>query len=485
MTLPIAIVIRCSDTDRPRVQYIIDSMFMALDIPVRYSTEPPSSGPWLLYAEKREVNKEASRCVYIPYQPMAWSEMDASRLTKSVDFQEGIPRVLGGGIQTGQNGSGIGFDLFANAFWLLSSWSERRDQPGAGSRGLYSDSVFEQLKLPQDAVDIYLDVLRREINACCRRECAVAWPRARWADGSEYAIVLSHDVDFIPANQLEVVKQGVKTLARHLLRERKPMDAVRAGIGLARAVVSGRDPYGCLPEMIAREKALDVQASYQVAVGHRHPVDVNYHIENDRIRDYLRVITDNDFELCLHGSYRSTENTKWYAEEVELLSERLERPIGSRQHFLSFDYDAMFDIQERTGIQFDMSMGYPDRIGARAGFSFPYFPWNFAEERPYNVLEISLFLMDVTLRSYMHLRAEDAWGAICDSLESLRKKRGGVSVVWHPIVFGDARDPGYGDLFWRLIDRVRSTNGLATDGRSVNDFWRQKALNYPSFSGLA
>ena len=47
------------------------------------------------------------------------------------------------------------------------------------------------------------------------------------------------------------------------------------------------------------------------------------------------------------------------------------------------------------------------------------------------------------------------------------RKRGGVSVVWHPIVFGNARDPGYGDLFWRLVEHVNSTDGLR-DGRAYD-----------------
>lgn len=459
---------------------------MAMDVPVHYSTHPPSDGPWLLYAERggAEVGADAGRCLYVPYRPSAWESLYKGEGLLSVDTVAGTPNVLPGGMLQAEEASNIRIDLFANAFAFLSSWAERRKPHVGSSRGLYSESTFRRLEIPQDVVDIYLDVLREELNACCERVNQAAWPKPEWPHGKEYAVVLSHDVDFIPANQLDIVKQGVKTLGRHLVRERSPLEAIRAGIGLSKAIASGRDPYGCLPEMIAKETSMGVQASYQVAVGHRHPVDVNYRIESDRTRDYLRVITENDFELCLHGSYRSTENPKWYAEEVELLSERLGRPLGSRQHFLSFDYDALFDIQERSGIQFDMSMGFPDHIGPRAGFSFPYFPWNIEQDRPYDVLEISLFLMDVTLRSYMGLRSDDAFTTITKSLNALRRKHGGVSVVWHPIVFGNARDPGYGNLFWQLVEYVRSTNGFATDGRAINRYWRQRAARYPSFAAL-
>jgi hypothetical protein len=298
-------------------------------------------------------------------------------------------------------------------------------------------------------------------------------------------VVLSHDIDFIPSGIGEVVKQGLKSIARHLFRETDPLDALRAGIGLARALVRGRDPYGCIPEIVQREKELGVRASYQVAVGHRHPDDVNYRIEDDRVRDYLRAIPDAGFDLCLHGSYRSTENREWYVGEVELLTRRLSRPRGSRQHFLSFDYDALFSAQEESGIQYDMSMGFPDRIGPRAGFSYPYFPYCIEQDRPYDVLEISLFLMDVTLRSYMGLKGREAWNAIKLALDDLSRRRRCVSVVWHPIVFGGARDPGYDRLFWDLVTYVREIGGVATDGRTISDFCRDLAGSYSSFAALS
>ena len=64
---------------------------------------------------------------------------------------------------------------------------------------------------------------------------------------------------------------------------------------------------------------MGVKSSFQIAVGHRHPHDVNYYIEDDRVRDYLRAVTDAGFEIGLHGSYRSTENPQWYVEEAHLL----------------------------------------------------------------------------------------------------------------------------------------------------------------------
>jgi hypothetical protein len=284
---------------------------------------------------------------------------------------------------------------------------------------------------------------------------------------------------------LHNILQGGKTILRHAVRQRNIADAFRAGIGLAQCLLARHDPYGCIPEIIAGEKARGVRSSFQVAVARRHPADVNYDIRDDRARDYLRAITDAGFDLCLHGSYRSTERLEWYVEEAALLAERLARPFGSRQHYLSFDYDTLFRAQEVAGIRYDMSIGYPDRCGPRAGFSFPYFPYCLEEDRPYDVLEIPLFYMDVTLQSYMRFSPSAAWNVLESGLQDLKRKGGAVSVVWHPIVFGGARDPGYDALYWRLVERIGELGGVATDARVIHDEWRRRARPYASFADLS
>ena len=108
------------------------------------------------------------------------------------------------------------------------------------------------------------------------------------------------------------------------------------------------------------------------------------------------------------------------------------------------------------------------------------------ENRPYDVVEISLFFMDVTLRGYMSLRpAKAARDVIESGLTDLRRKArrrvGGVAPDrfrrrtrsgLRPVVLGTRR-AGPGD------------GRMATDGRTINDFWRERARNYASFSGHA
>jgi hypothetical protein len=476
---PVAVSIRCANRLVARVRYVFDSLFLSAGIGVVYVDHLPADGPSIRYGPAGEDETGGHRCVFIPHCPEAWSLFEGSEDVGRCVSVDGLPLVLP---HTVPGADTIRFDLVANAFYFLSSWTERRKGHSRGPRQLYTTSPFARLGIAQDVVDRYLACLLDGLDDVDpgRRDARRA--SKLWPNDATFAVVLSHDVDFLPSGLTDNLRQGAKTLARHLVRHRNPSDAARAGAGLVKALSRGRDPYGCVPEIIEAERRLEVRSSFQVAVERRHPADVNYDVDDDATRDYLRAITDAGFDLCLHGSYRSTEQPDWFCGEVDKLARRLGRPLGSRQHYLSFDYDTLFAAQEASGIRYDMSMGFPDHPGSRVGFSHPYFPYDFTRERPFDVVEIGLVLMDATLRGYMNLSPRRASAVIDDTLRDLRDKRGAASVVWHPIVFGGARDPGYDELYWGLIERVRELGGWPTDGRAINDAWRARARNYTSFA---
>lgn len=472
------ILLRCDDRLKPKLRYMFDTLLLAVGWKSAYVTDAPACGPWVLYASPMASRLAPDPCcLIVAHAPAAWAFLDCKSTIASTTAVGDLPVVLSC-VRADLPKPHVPFDLPANAFYFLSSWSERYDDGHAGRRRLYRDSIYRRLGIPQDIVDRYLHCFVEAVQELRKRMGLPAWPKRQWPGGRSHAVVLSHDVDFLARGRLDILRQGGRTLARHLLKLRAAREAASAGLALAKALVRGRDPYSDIQGIMDREARLGVRSSFQVAVAHRHPRDVNYCIELPWVQERLRSIRDSGFDLCLHGSYRSTENPRWYVEEAAVLERVLGRPRGSRQHFLSFDGDALFAAQEEAGIEYDMSMGYPDRSGPRAGFSFPYFPYCLAQDRPYDVLQISLGLMDVTLHNYMGLRGEAAWRSIAESLEDLRRKHGCMSVVWHPIVFGGARDPGFDELYWRLVHTVQEEGGWATDGQQVNEFWRKEASLY-------
>ncbi len=478
----IAAVLECDSHVERRAKYVLDTLCMAADLRVRYVRTAPEGLPWILYAPASAARPRDPACIPVTFDPSAWDSCDRA-VTPDRTATCGEVRVAYPTAHTldSTSSEGIGFDLPANAFFFLASMWERRREGGQGGRAMYAQSVFATCGFDQDVVDRYLALLLEKVDAALAALRQATRVRPEWPGGAGYAVVLSHDVDYIPRGRSDVAVQGAKTFLRHLVKQRRPADAFRSAGGFIRGVLAGRDVYGCLPDMVARERELGVRASYQIAVARRHPADVTYRVEDPAIRTYLNCLTDDVADICLHGSVRSTERMEWYEDEAALLARCLKAPSGSRQHYLAFDYETLFRAQERAGIRYDMSIGYPDSTGSRTGFSFPFFPYSLAEERPFDVVEIGLFLMDVTLQSYMSLDASRARSVADRVLAGLAARAGCASIVWHPIVFGGARDPGFGDLFWDLVTAVRRSGGIATDGRTVNSWWRDRAGCYESF----
>ncbi len=447
---------------------------MSLRVPAVYVDAPNRDSVGILYSTTKEALDKTGNLTHVYHSPEAWKLLAGDVDVNAAGRTAGVQTVFSETGEAFDAQSDIPFDLVANAFYFLSSWSEQKAKKSdEATRALFSESAFKRLDIPQTIVDDYRRLLADKLN--------LDHDEAIWPHGKSFGVVLSHDVDFIPSGLSEAALKGLKSVARSLLKHKAPGDAVRIAASFMASVARGNNPYRCIPYMIEREKEMGVSASYQVAVGRRHPNDVSYRIENDSVRDYLKVISDQGSDLCLHGSYRSTERTEWYVEEAELLAERLERPRGSRQHYLSFDFHNLFSAQEIAGVEYDMSVGFPDQVGFRSGFSHPYFPFNLKENRPFRVLEISLFLMDVTLRGYLKLKGEAAWEAIVDQVDGLKTRQGCGSIVWHPVLFAGARDPGFDTLYWKAVQGILDAGGLAASGSDINKHCRALAKGYTSF----
>ncbi len=84
-------------------------------------------------------------------------------------------------------------------------------------------------------------------------------------------------------------------------------------------------------------------------------------------------------EVGLHGSYRSGDDEALLRAERHDLEVLLGRPVrGLRFHYLRMRWHEVVGRLDRLGIEYDTTLGFSDRPGPRAGFSFPFRPWDHA-----------------------------------------------------------------------------------------------------------
>jgi hypothetical protein len=164
--------------------------------------------------------------------------------------------------------------------------------------------------------------------------------------------------------------------------------------------------------------------------GHRR--DPNYRLK--QIAGELEDAVEKGFSVEVHGSYRSVVEDQTLAEEAGALRDCTGRkPLGNRQHWLRFaEHQVLFDEIERAGLLADSTLGFSEAVGFRNGACFAFPPYNFAQERPCNFLEVPLVLMDGALETEARVSGRAPEQLAQEVLGESRKYGwGGVSVLWH------------------------------------------------------
>ncbi|HNQ43063.1 MAG TPA: hypothetical protein PKI59_01470, partial [Candidatus Cloacimonadota bacterium] len=112
-------------------------------------------------------------------------------------------------------------------------------------------------------------------------------------------------------------------------------------------------------------------------------------------------------------------------------------------------------------------------IGFRAGISFPFFPFNIAENRPFRVLEIPLIVMDTSLYSHkaMHKNYLSARGSLHSLINVASRYQSHLSLLWHNTSFDPIDYPLWGRLYWRTIDYALKKNGWVTSLKEIYEEW--------------
>lgn len=234
-------------------------------------------------------------------------------------------------------------------------------------------------------------------------------------------------------------------------------------------------PYLELLTITEKEEEYKARSSFQLIVAHNHQCDPRYNVFSRSINLVLRQMQKQGWEMCLHGSFLSSRITGKLAYERKRLEKALGSEIlGHRQHYLNFYPVQLFDEIEKAELRYDMSVGYNDRSGPRAGTLFPYRPYNIENGRPHAFWEIPFILMDSTLASNYRFSAEMAWDHCMNVLKDFK---GCASIIWHQEQMGGLLDDGYDLLYSRLLQWASEQKITFATGfsllSSLDDAWHK------------
>ncbi|HEX4324969.1 MAG TPA: polysaccharide deacetylase family protein [Gaiellaceae bacterium] len=338
-------------------------------------------------------------------------------------------------------------DLLAGGFFHLARVEERGAERDRHGRFLAASSCLDPLDPP-------LERLRRELG--------VEAPRYR---GARFAVALTHDVD-VPWRWTRIGVLGAAArLKSHALAGRAG-PAVHEARGLALMPVHklrGTDPNWRFAEIAAEEGALDARSTFFLMAGYGHRADGAAPEAYDRLRPRLvETLLETGAEVGLHGSYLAAEDVERLARERAALAQ-LDGPlIGHRYHYLRVDPHRNLAPLAGIGFRYDTSLGFPDALGFRAGIAHPFRPWDFERDRPADLVEVPLAVMDATLAEerYENLSAAEAKPRVLSLLDWAAEHGGAFSILWHPERFDGPSARGWDRLYFELIEAVRERGGV-------------------------
>lgn len=344
--------------------------------------------------------------------------------------------------------------LFAEDWWLKAGWER-----------------------PEPVVDQWLDTVAKAAEL-------LGWPRLE--THRQPTLLLTHDVDYLPTALNRGFPRFLRSLARQVITRRRLGDAFLNVRAYLRALMASL-PYHEIEKIAEGESARCLHSSFQFVVDHGDHRDPAYDLHDSRYRRILCALRDRGFEICLHGSYQAGDQPVRLVDQKAALEGLLGQKIsGHRQHYLHFHPVSFFPGLERAGFSYDMSVGYNDMPGTRAGTYHPWRPYDLRNGRSFEFWEIPLILMDTTLATTCRLPPRAAFEFGKEELGRLLDSGGCASIVWHQEQMGGLLDPGYEQVFWDLVGALQARGIHMTSGgrilKDLRETW-EETLGYREDEG--
>ena len=346
------------------------------------------------------------------------------------------------------------------------------------------------LLIDEPAVDRYVELLRAVLAPRLSGLGLAPLPPAGWmwaaggteagSSGGRFAVALTHDLD----NLWRWTRRGFAAAGYRTARAVRRGDgaAARRELGdgadwLVRHLPRRSDPFWTFPSILGGEDVRGVSSTFFVIARHTHKRDGNQpETYERRIPEALSLVRAAGREVGLHGNDADRLGAEPLTRDRDDLQQRAGDPVtGIRYHYLRALYHETLPYLEAAGFDYDTSLAFAEHEGFRCGCSFPFRPYSLADERPLDLIELPLAVMDGTLQEphYRALAAPDAERAAAAVLARALRSGGAVSLLWHNNRFDRRVSRGYDAVYWHLVDQALEHGAWCGRAGDVVARWRE------------
>ncbi len=368
----------------------------------------------------------------------------------------------------GKKSYSINKDIIASAFYFLSCWKEyvNKKNTDPDIRFKYKNSMqykWDFAEIP--VVDAYVDILDNILDLSVLDYEKVY----RWRHEHDFCVTLSHDIDYWDVWS----KDQFKAIIKYNL-SRISKDPIRSLYKLVGHSLTKRiyRPEAAIRKILRKERRLGVNSTNFILVQDNSDDSRRNYFSDEKYKSGVKRVFSNE-KVGLHGSPDSAYFIKETKKELERLQKIFPEQLGYRSHKLSFQYQSTYDILEKMNLKYDTSLGYWEHIGYRAGISFPFQPYDIENDKPFNILEIPLVVMDTSMISKLGMGHNPfvASYRLTKLLQRAKKFQSHISLLWHNNTFDSIDYPGWSWLYWSIIRKAKKQSAMVCSIDDLYDYW--------------
>jgi peptidoglycan/xylan/chitin deacetylase (PgdA/CDA1 family) len=280
---------------------------------------------------------------------------------------------------------------------------------------------------------------------------------AEYPDNKPFAVCLTHDIDDLyTAKRVKVLE------ALGYLRNTQFSSCIDSFSQMR----SKKLPLWNFSDIVKLEDRYDAKSSFYFMVQDRGDLDYNYDI-ND-CESVIGGLLDKGYEVGLHGGHKAYNDLGEIKEKKKRLEKVLNKKVtGYRNHYLRFNVPETWSLLSDAGFLYDTTLGYNDCAGFRNGMCHPFKPFDLKTNKPIEILEIPLIIMDRTLKVNMNLDNARAWEISKMLIDTVEKYEGVLTVLWHNNdLVGEQRK-----FYEKILKYCAEKNAWMTSGDVIAKWW--------------
>jgi len=332
------------------------------------------------------------------------------------------------------------YDLFSMTFFFISRYEEWQN---------FKKDEHDRFAAKQSILNKY-DTLHRPIVDLCvfelKEKLKILFPNINWPE-KKAGLISTIDVDNLYAFKgrpiWRTIGAGLKDLLKRDIQNFKTRIKVLSK--------KQNDPFDIYYEVAAFCKKESLPLIFFFLYRNATKYDRGLKPGSTSFLEVFKKLKKFSLFFGIHPSYySSTEKTIIASELFQLEKDLGQKVIFSRQHYLRFDIKTTPRLLINAGIEVDFSMGFSDTVGFRAGTCFPFYYFDFENEKQENLLLMPFCLMDGAY-SIHHKKDKNAiLKEVTDIAKDIKKCGGNMITVFHERSFYNHLYPGFGTLYKEL-----------------------------------